>query len=273
MLIFTNKQIEDMNYTDFISFIQETNRCPGGKSTVRTIIKNSFINNNSTVLEIGSNTGFTSLEIARSIKCQVYGIDISTSCVKIANQTLSEDIKEIQKLVKFKVGSAYDIPFKDNNFDLVVAGGATSFMTNKEKAVTEYLRVLKAWGFLSITQLFYTSKPPSRVLTSVSNALGVTINPWTESDWVSLYKNMDKNLELYFYEKKILKEKSKKVIDDYINYFMTKPHIAVYSDDTKKIIKDKWQYYLDIFNENHQYLGYFIALFRKRISQEEPELF
>jgi len=269
----TPKLIEQMNYTDFISFIKETNRCPGGKGTIRKIIQNSFINRDSKILEIGSNTGFTSLEIAHSVKCNVTGIDVSKSCVSEANSLLSEDSPEIKRIASFKEGSAYDIPYANDTFDLVITGGATSFMEEKSRAVSEYKRVLKTWGFLSVTQLFYITKPPQEVVNKVSKSIGVKIEPWTEKDWLDVFTSSGSDLELYYYEKNELTNRSENVIKDYINYFMKKPHLNEYSEDIKLSVKSKWREYIDIFNENHKYLGYFIALFRKRAYPEEPELF
>ena len=39
-----------MSYVDFISFIQETNRCPGGKDTINWILQNTFANKSLLVL-------------------------------------------------------------------------------------------------------------------------------------------------------------------------------------------------------------------------------
>lgn len=267
------KTIEGMNYTDFIALIKETNRCPGGKDSIRKIVQNSFINKESTVLEIGSNTGFTSLEIAHIVGCKVNGIDVSESCVAESNQRLDLDIPEIKQRVNFSVGSAYDIPFDDNKFDLVVTGGATSFMDKKEQAIKEYTRVVKPWGFISATQLFYTKLPPQQVVDNVSKAIGVKINPWTEAEWLNVFKNMDNGLELYYYEKNELQSRTGGVIEDYINYFLSKPHITQFSKEVRESIYKKWKNYITIFNENHKYLGYFIALFRKPCYPEEPELF
>lgn len=140
------QRINNLSYTDFIALIRETNRCPGGKDTVRRVVQNSFVNRGSRVLEVGSNTGFTSLEVAHLVKCRVDGIDISENCVLEAKNKLCEDTEEIKKLVNFQVGSAYEIPFDNDTFDLLIGGGATSFMDKKKKAVSEYVRVVKPWG-------------------------------------------------------------------------------------------------------------------------------
>src|SRR5690606_23099308 len=131
----------------------------------------SFLTKDSHVLEIGSNTGFTSLEIAHLVNCKVDGIDVSESCVLESKERLKQDTAKIQKLVNFSIGSAYDVPFKNETFDLVVTGGATSFMDEKSKAISEYIRVTKPWGFISATQLFYAKEPPRKIINDVSTAI------------------------------------------------------------------------------------------------------
>ncbi len=269
----TVQEIKRMGYTDFISLIRETNRCPGGKETIRKILINTFINKDSSVLEVGANTGFTSLEVAHSVGCTVHGIDISQSCIETANDILQNDYSEIKKKVSFHVASAYDIPFEDNKFDLLIAGGATSFMANKEKALSEYLRVVKPWGFISVTQLFYAKSPPQSIVNTISNILGVQIHPWGEQEWLELYSNHSKKLELYYYEKNTLSPRKKDYIDQYIEFFMNKPHLKVYPKDIRKAIEIKWREYVEAFNANHKYLGFFIAVFRKSLYTPEPELF
>lgn len=266
------EHIKEMSYVDFISLLKETNRCPGGKDTIRKIIQNTFIGPQSNILEIGSNTGFTSLEIARVAKCRTTGIDPVRAAVQTALTELKADTSEIQNLVKFEVASSYDIPYSDNEFDVVVTGGATSFMADKERALTEYHRVLKPWGFLSVTNLCYLVPPPTDVVAAVSNIIGVQIPVWTDRDWLALF-NKNKIFEQYYLETHKLQEKSDDEIFEYVQFFIDKPHIAQMSQETKEEIRKRWTTTLRAFNENHKYLGFILAVFRKREIKEEPELF
>ena len=59
---YTVEDIKKMSYTDFISLIREENRPSGGKKTIREIALNSFINENSNVLELGCTNGFSSID-------------------------------------------------------------------------------------------------------------------------------------------------------------------------------------------------------------------
>lgn len=266
------EDIDKMNYVQFISLLRETNRCPGGKQTIQKIIQNSFIESGSQVLEIGCNTGFTSLEIARTRKCRVTGIDPVKEAVETAKLQLSLDTDEIKNLVDFREGSALEIEFPDNTFDLVVTGGATSFIDQKQKAIDEYYRVLKPWGFLSVTNLCYMEAPPAKIVNDVSDLLGVKINAWGPDEWMNVFSKQEK-FEIYQLEKYKLFQREQKFITDYIDIFMGKEHMQLYSENTKEAIKERWLKTISVFNENHKYLGFIMVLFRKSYIQEESELF
>lgn len=268
----TKEYIKSLSYTDFISFIKEVNRCPGGKKSIREIAQNTFVGENSRILDVGSNTGFTSLEFAHITKSKVFGIDISKNCVDEASNILNKDTQDIKNRVVFKVGSAYNIPFEDEYFDLVMCGGATSFMGNKTKAVNEYYRVLKPWGFLATVQLFYIAKPPKKVLVEVSEIIDAKIKYLDKNDWLNIFNTRNK-YELYYFKEYRLEDRCRKDVEQYVSMFLQKPHIASLSQEVKKEIYNKWLNYITVFTKNNKYLSYFIALFRKNFYPEEKEFF
>lgn len=269
----TATDIERMSYTDFIALLKETNRCPGGKKTIRRIRELIHIDEKTNILDVGSNTGFTSLEFARITPAHISGIDISKSCVVEAKKLLSEDIKNVRSRVTFQVASAYEIPFPNDTFDLVMVGGATSFMDDKEKAIAEYLRVLKPWGFLVLSPLVYHTNPPQSVVNDVGKIIGVNITPMNGSDWIRMVCGTSKDFELYLQESHTLSPRADKDIEKYVDYFLAKDHIKSMSIDVQDAIRKRWLNALGIFNENHKYLGYDLLIFRKRLLFEEPELF
>lgn len=269
----TKSEIENMNYTDFIAFIQETNRCPGGKDTIRKIKNIINPDKDSVILDVGSNTGFNSLELAHITKSKIFGIDVSESCVLESKRKLSEDTNDVCNRVLFQVGSAYNIPFSENSFDLIVAGGATAFMSDKEKAIGEYIRVTKPWGYICITPLFYHSAPPKNLIKKISSIVGVKIQVMKIKDWINLFIKNNSDLELYYIEKNKIENRTNKDIIKYVNYFLNKSHIKKLDQEIKRVIMIKWRGYIKIFNENHKYLSYGIILFRKTNYREEPEFF
>jgi len=269
----TEDDIDQMSYTDFIALLDETNRCPGGKKTIRRIRELIHIDGKTNILDVGSNTGFTSLELSRITPAKISGIDISESCVSQAEKSLSEDIGSVRSRVTFQVASSYNIPFPGDNFDLIMAGGATGFMDDKSKAIHEYLRVLKPWGFLVMSPLTYHTQPPQKMVDDVSEIIGTTIKPMTTKDWINTVDEISEDFEFYFSEPHKLSPRISEEIDEYVDYFLKKDHIKILSESVKDAIKRRWLSILRVFNENHKYLGYSIIVFRKRPVVEEPELF
>lgn len=264
--------VEALSYVDFISLLKESNRCPGGKQTIRKIAQHAFLTRESRVLEIGSNTGFTSLELARTARCSVVGIDLSEAAVKAARSLLAMDLPDVRGRVRFEVGSAYDLAFAPDSFDLVIAGGATSFMDKKTTALREYHRVLRPWGFLSVANLYYESVPPGRLVDDVSSILGVRIEPWGFDDWMKIFKANDL-FEVYFIERNRMKARHPEILANYVEVFMGKEHMRAYSEEVRQAIRRRWARTLAVFNENHNHLGFMIGIFRKRFLEEEIELF
>lgn len=66
------------------------------------------------------------------------GIDISPESVKIGRE----------RGEKITLGDMRNLPFKDNSFDIVIAGGSMEHFPETERGIKEACRVLKTGGFL-----------------------------------------------------------------------------------------------------------------------------
>lgn len=258
----TVESIEEMNYTDFVSLIREENRPPGGKATIREILNNSFLNRESKVLEVGCTNGFTSLEISRILECEVIGVDINEKSLINAQKRVKKEN------VKFQRANAYNLPFKDNYFDLVICGNATSFMPKKKKAVEEYIRVVKDWGFVVLTPMYYIKEPPKEIVDNISEIIGTKIDIIKKEGWLSLFEKS--GLEVYYSSDYVFKSRREEDIQEYSQIFTEKPHLSGLSDNLKFKIQEKWGKIMKVFNDNIRYVGYPIILLRKR---EEKEFF
>jgi ubiquinone/menaquinone biosynthesis C-methylase UbiE len=258
-------EIEKLSYTDFISLIREENRPPGGKKTVREFLINSFVNAKSNVLEVGCTNGFTTLEIARTIGCKSYGIDINPKSLENAKRRICNE------RTKFIYGNAYNIPFKDRSFDLVVCSNATSFMDDKDKAISEYERVVRTWGFIAVSPMYYLKKPSKKIVKKVSDIIGTKIEIRSKEEWLNLFKS--KGLEIYYCKDYKFNFKSESEIKKYIEKSLDKRHLRTISEETLNKIKSRWHDTIRVFNENLSYVGYSVILLRKRGEPEEIELF
>lgn len=267
----TVKEIIDMPYVDFLAFIKETNRPPGGKDSIRRMALNSFINFKSSVLHSGCNTGYCSFEITHLTKCRTRAIDINKNMVQAAKAKLKLEPKLYKGKISFNVGDAHNLAFKDNSFDLVFSGGSTAFMKDPSKVVKEYKRVCKPYGFIGDMCMFYKNDPPLDLIKKINNLLRIEIKPWKKDYWVSLYEK--ENLELYYdHTDDMPYGPTNTDVEKYCKQ-MIEESFRDYSDEIIKIATKKFFDYMSLFNENHKYIAYSVLLFRKNDVREQISLF
>ena len=58
----------------------------------------------------------------------------------------------VEKLVMFIVCDVKEIPFKDNQFDVVISESVTSFIRDKEMILKEYVRITKFGGLIALNE-------------------------------------------------------------------------------------------------------------------------
>lgn len=101
-----------------------------------------------TMLDVGCGGGFTIRRLLkRSKEAQVYGIDISEESVTKARQVNAE---VLDKQVYVTQGSAEQLPYNDEMFDLVTAVETVYFWPNLPDCLQEVRRVLKSGGKFAI---------------------------------------------------------------------------------------------------------------------------
>ena len=109
---------------------------------------------NGTILDLGSGTGYLSIQIARRApNLQVYGIDLSRQMVKTA-RSHAEGVDN----ARFVFGNAAKVPFKDNSIDLVISTGASHHWKTPMLVFDECHRVLRtgkeAWIYDGCPEVF-----------------------------------------------------------------------------------------------------------------------
>ena len=94
------------------------------------------------VLEVAPGPGYLSLEMARSGRLHVTGLDISRTMVEIATQKAREQ----GVAAEFRQGDASELPFAGQSFDLVVTQAAFKNFRRPLAALQEMHRVLREGG-------------------------------------------------------------------------------------------------------------------------------
>jgi SAM-dependent methyltransferase len=100
------------------------------------------LTNTSSVLEIGCGSGAYALHVARTIGCQVTGLDINALGIRTASKlALSSGMEE---MVRFEVCDvAKPLPFANESFDAVFSNDVLCHVPGRSAVLDEIYRVLK----------------------------------------------------------------------------------------------------------------------------------
>jgi ubiquinone/menaquinone biosynthesis C-methylase UbiE len=101
------------------------------------------------VLEVAPGPGLLAIELARTGKYHVTGLDISKTFVEIAQA----NARQANVPVDFRQGNASDLPFADETFDFIICTAAFKNFTRPVQAIAEMQRVLRPGGKALIVDL------------------------------------------------------------------------------------------------------------------------
>lgn len=259
-----------MDYSTFVGFMQERNRPSGGLATVQEAAVQARLAASSSVLEIGSNTGFTSVNLALLTGAQVVGIDVNADSVAEAGRLAK--VHQLSERVEFRIADGRRLPFEDKTFDAVWVSNVLSFVAEKADMLSDAVRVLKPGGTLIVVPIYYRDTPPQQIVDKVSDAIGTTVDVLSKSDWRTFVER-EEELELYYQSDHAYLLRSAADIDAYCDVLMEKEHLRALPDDVAGQVRDRVRYFMSLFNENLHYAGFSVLLYQRRAQREEMELF
>lgn len=128
-----NKQAKVYDETDTTYYSKE------GKISCKDIA--SYLKNNEfkNLLDVGCGTGYLIEILSKEKEADYHGLDLSEEMIKVAK---SKDIPNST----FIRGTADNLPYKDNTFDIVCCSQSFHHYPYQEKAIKEANRVLKPNG-------------------------------------------------------------------------------------------------------------------------------
>lgn len=153
----------------------------GGLKATRELIELCQINKTKHALVIGSGTGVTPCYLAKSYGCRVVGVDLSKKMVHRSNERAKR--QGVEQMVEFEVADAQNLPFGDATFDTVICESVNAFIKDKERAISEYTRVVKPSGYIGLNEVTWLKTPPpelSDYLYRIMFARFLTYNGWQE---------------------------------------------------------------------------------------------
>jgi ubiquinone/menaquinone biosynthesis C-methylase UbiE len=132
-----------------------------GREATHELAAQINLNSAYKVLDVGSGVGGASRYLASEYGCHVTGLDLTDEYCQTA-QALAERLG-LASLVTYRQGSALDMPFEDNSFDVVWTQHAAMNIPDKPKLYSEIARVLRPNGYFAmydvlagpVTPLYY----------------------------------------------------------------------------------------------------------------------
>jgi len=129
---------------------------PGGDSETRKAMELAMIGASEPlkIADIGCGTGASTMLLARELNAQVTAVDFLPEFIDVL-KTRAESEGLINKISPI-VGSMDDLPFDDEEYDVIWSEGAIYNMGFK-KGVGDWRRYLKPGGFLVVSEITWTT--------------------------------------------------------------------------------------------------------------------
>jgi ubiquinone/menaquinone biosynthesis C-methylase UbiE len=252
----TVKEVEQADFSTLVGLLNEPNMPSGGGKTVRRVVDLARLRPGAQVLEVGSNTGYTSIEFATWVDGQVVGLDINPLSVQHARaKATAAGVGN----VRFDVGNGTRLPYPDGSFSLVFCSNVTSFIADHRAARDEYYRVTAPQGWLAAAPIYYAKEPPDSLRREVGEAIGVDLQVTDQSYWMSLFADERSTLieqESYEYVRQ-----SPARLSAYTDQVVARGgHEA--PDAVVEAAHKRLLYFYDLFDRNLQYARYDILMYR-----------
>ncbi|MGQ9721164.1 MAG: class I SAM-dependent methyltransferase [Candidatus Jordarchaeum sp.] len=126
------------------------------------------VKENQRFLEVGCGSGAVSKHIAENYHLNVTGTDLDADQIELA----LESVKDVPT-IRFLEADATKLPFKDNDFDIVLSFGVMHHIPNWLDALEEIKRVLKPKGFFVYWDLLFP-KWSARIWKLFTKNYGIT---------------------------------------------------------------------------------------------------
>lgn len=156
----------------------------GGQQATDELVELCHIGAHTYVLDIGCGVGITPCHIAKANGCRVVGVDLREAMVIRAWQRAKRE--GVGALVEFRVADARDMPFDDATFDAVVCESVLAFLPEREKAVSEFVRVTKPGGYVGVSESTWIKDPTAELRAEVTASFGGNLDVQSPEEWQAL---------------------------------------------------------------------------------------
>ena len=173
-------------YLELLAYLGIT-RHLGGINATWEMVKLCQITAGMHILDIGCGVGRSACRLAKKIGCKVTGVDFSARMVAWANERARKE--KLTRLVEFRQADAQYLPFEDEMFDAVIVESVMVFVPDRQKAMSEFLRVVKPGGYIGLNESTWLKAPvPAEILKKLS-AFFTSADIQDAASWTALLES------------------------------------------------------------------------------------
>jgi ubiquinone/menaquinone biosynthesis C-methylase UbiE len=158
-----NKSIHEFDFNLICEYFSSIERQGPGSPEV-TIKALSFIDNltdSSRIVDIGCGTGGQTMVLAQNSFGNITGVDLFQNFVDIFNSNATR--LSLQSRVNAITGSMDNLPFRDEELDLIWSEGAI-YNIGFERGLNEWRRFLKKGGYIAVSEAsWFTEERPAEI--------------------------------------------------------------------------------------------------------------
>jgi SAM-dependent methyltransferase len=130
----------------------------GGRPATTDLCERLGVESDMTVVDVGCGIGGTARFLASRFGCAVTGVDLAPNYVAVARELT--EWTGLSDRVRFKVGSALEMPFDGDSFDGAVQLHVGMNIEDKQTLCDEVFRILRPGGRFGLYDIMRTSEDP-----------------------------------------------------------------------------------------------------------------
>jgi len=134
---------------------------PGGLALTERLGELLCLGRDSVLLDAACGHGTSAVHLARIFGCRVIGVDLSA--LSIARGVESARAAGVEELVEFHAGDGENLPVPNASVDAVLCECAFCIFPAKERAASEFARVLRRGGVVGLSDLTRSGQLPAEL--------------------------------------------------------------------------------------------------------------
>jgi ubiquinone/menaquinone biosynthesis C-methylase UbiE len=123
-----------------------------GRESTLEVLELANLKASDLVLDVGCGLGGTARYLAEQYECNVVGLDLTEEYISVGNKLTN--LVGLSDRVELRHGSALEIPYEDERFDMVWTEHVQMNIADKNRFYSEIVRVLKPGGRLLFHDIF-----------------------------------------------------------------------------------------------------------------------